>query len=206
MKDRCGRIHVGAVKLVLALFVTLFPCASFAQPNVYTDRDVYYPGEPVRVYYSGAPGRSGDWICIVASDARDDEPGDFQYIPEGSHRGSMFFTAPPSGDYEVRAYYNYRYRGYVVSSRFGFSVSGEYRSHTRPKLKNAPSRRQKTRTVYSELVKKAQHLLIAYGYYQGPPDGIAGGETIEAIRNYQQDHGLPVTGDLDASTRDKMGL
>ena len=106
----------------------------------------------------------------------------------------------------MRAYYNYRRHGYVVSSRFSFSVSGESTYYSRPKLKNAPYQRYTGRAVYSELIKKAQHLLIAYGYYQGSPDGIAGRETIEAIKNYQQDYGLPVTGDLDDATRDKMGF
>ena len=37
-------------------------------------------------------------------------------------RGSLIFDPPSPGEYEVRAYYNYRRNGYVVSGRYAFSV------------------------------------------------------------------------------------
>jgi len=41
-----------------------------------------------------------------------------------------------------------------------------------------------------------QQELARRGYYQGPIDGRLGPETRAAIRRYQQDRGLPVTGDV----------
>ncbi len=35
----------------------------------------------------------------------------------------MIFDAPPPGKYEVRAYYNYSRKGYVVTARYSFSVA-----------------------------------------------------------------------------------
>ena len=34
------------------------------------------------------------------------------------------------------------------------------------------------------------------GYYHGPVDGVLGGQTRAAIRDFQEDNGLPITGDV----------
>lgn len=49
-------------------------------------------------------------------------------------------------------------------------------------------------------VADAQAALKGLGYDPGPTDGIMGGRTTAAIQAFQQDYGLPMTGDLDAST------
>jgi len=48
-------------------------------------------------------------------------------------------------------------------------------------------------TVYTMTV---QQELAGRGYNPGPADGVLGGRTRAAIRHYQGDHGLPVTGDV----------
>jgi localization factor PodJL len=45
-----------------------------------------------------------------------------------------------------------------------------------------------TATVQEELAKRR--------YYAGPIDGILGGQTSAAIRDFQEDNGLPVTGEV----------
>jgi hypothetical protein len=90
--------------------------------GVITGRHTYRQGEPIQVHFSGAPGTSGDWICIVSSGAPDNKAGDYEYIPEGMHHGDIIFNGQLPGKYEVRAYYNYRMNGYVVSSRYQFTV------------------------------------------------------------------------------------
>jgi photosystem II stability/assembly factor-like uncharacterized protein len=49
-------------------------------------------------------------------------------------------------------------------------------------------------------VRKAQQALNANGYSVGVPDGHAGTLTIKAIKEFQADRQLPVTGKLDAAT------
>lgn len=44
------------------------------------------------------------------------------------------------------------------------------------------------------------------GYYRGPIDGDIGAGSRSAIRNYQYDRGLPVTGRIDAYLLDSLGL
>lgn len=56
-------------------------------------------------------------------------------------------------------------------------------------------------TIY-QVQKKLKEL----GYDPGPPDGIWGNKTTSAIKRFQLDNGLPVTGQLDAQTRAKLVL
>lgn len=112
------------VPIVLLIMVTFF-----CQPNpvggasiVNTDKDIYNYGEKIKVNFSNAPGNDGDWICIVPVGSPDTEGGDYKYIPKGLAGGSLMFDPPSAGKYEVRAYYNYSRKGYVVSARYAFSV------------------------------------------------------------------------------------
>ena len=48
--------------------------------------------------------------------------------------------------------------------------------------------------------------LARRGYYDGPLDGVIGEGTRRAIRRYQRDHGLPVTGEISPELLDAMKL
>lgn len=48
-----------------------------------------------------------------------------------------------------------------------------------------------------DAVREAQRLLGRLGYDAGPADGILGGRTIEAVRQFERDRGLAVTGRID---------
>lgn len=100
------------------------PAAAAAAGSVplRTEKNVYKYGQMVKVVFSGAPGSEGDWICIVPAGAPDTEAGDYKYVPKGSGSGSLAFSVPQTGKYEVRAYYNYSRKGYIVSARYPFSV------------------------------------------------------------------------------------
>jgi peptidoglycan hydrolase-like protein with peptidoglycan-binding domain len=50
-------------------------------------------------------------------------------------------------------------------------------------------------------VKSIQRVLNNLGYDAGPVDGIMGSKTREAIKLYQQDHDLPVTGQLNSNSK-----
>jgi hypothetical protein len=53
---------------------------------------------------------------------------------------------------------------------------------------------------------RAQARLARLGYYPGPIDGDFGPMTSRALRSYQIDYGLPVTGRLDSQTRASLGV
>ncbi|MGH9871723.1 MAG: peptidoglycan-binding protein [Pyrinomonadaceae bacterium] len=58
----------------------------------------------------------------------------------------------------------------------------------------------------SETARKVQRALNAAGYNVGVPDGRAGKQTIAALRKYQADRHLPVTGKIDDITLKSLGM
>ncbi len=58
--------------------------------------------------------------------------------------------------------------------------------------------------AYDQTVYEAQKKLAELGYDPGKPDGIRGKKTVTAIKRFQRDSGLPVTGQLDAQTEARL--
>jgi peptidoglycan hydrolase-like protein with peptidoglycan-binding domain len=52
--------------------------------------------------------------------------------------------------------------------------------------------------------RNAQQALQAKGYDPGPIDGVHGPRTTAAIRDFQKAEGLPVTGQMDGQTRERL--
>jgi photosystem II stability/assembly factor-like uncharacterized protein len=61
-------------------------------------------------------------------------------------------------------------------------------------------------TRSNDVTKRAQQALIAAGYDPGPPDGAAGTQTVTAIRKFQADKNIPVSGKLDDATLSALGI
>ncbi|MEE9398953.1 MAG: peptidoglycan-binding protein, partial [Dehalococcoidales bacterium] len=59
---------------------------------------------------------------------------------------------------------------------------------------------------YSQEVYQAQKTLKELGYNPGKADGMWGKATERAIKHFQVDTGLPVTGQLDEQTKAKLGI
>jgi hypothetical protein len=56
------------------------------------------------------------------------------------------------------------------------------------------------------IIQKAQQELKKKGINPGPVDGIIGPKTKSALRRYQAENGLPITGELDAETQIALGI
>jgi ankyrin repeat protein len=54
------------------------------------------------------------------------------------------------------------------------------------------------------IIFEAQNKLEELGYDPGKPDGIRGRKTVTAIKLFQEDSGLPITGRLDAQTKSML--
>ncbi len=162
--------------------------------GVSTDRDTYLPGEPIRVRFSGAPGYTGDWLCIVRAGAPDTAAGNYQYLPYGAHHGRLIFTASRPGNYQVRAYYDYRRNGYAVSARHSFAVVEQ----VGPRVPESG--------YFDPKLKQAQYILMERGYDPGAADGMSGRKTRAAIRQFQRDNRLRPSGMLDRVTLKALGL
>ncbi len=57
-----------------------------------------------------------------------------------------------------------------------------------------------------DLVLRVQHALQSQGYDPGPADGVVGPQTKEALRRFQRDQELKVTGIPDEPTLDRLRL
>jgi photosystem II stability/assembly factor-like uncharacterized protein len=62
------------------------------------------------------------------------------------------------------------------------------------------------RPSVNDNVKRAQEALNLAGYDVGRPDGVAGTRTVAALRKYQAEKSIPVTGQFDAATLAALGL
>ncbi len=61
-------------------------------------------------------------------------------------------------------------------------------------------------TVDQEVIREVQRALNDQGYDVGTPDGAIGSRTRAALRRYQSDHGLSVSGRVDRATAEKLGV
>lgn len=81
------------------------------------------------------------------------------------------------------------------------------RNLTRPGDENAPGvHHQGTPELSKSDMRKVEEALQAKGYKVGKIDGMADDDARKAIRAFQQDNGLSVTGTIDQRTADKLGV
>jgi hypothetical protein len=59
---------------------------------------------------------------------------------------------------------------------------------------------------WSDLAMSVQTKLTSDGYYHGQIDGVLGSGSLEAIRQFQSDHGLAVNGKIDPKLLDALGI
>jgi peptidoglycan hydrolase-like protein with peptidoglycan-binding domain len=60
--------------------------------------------------------------------------------------------------------------------------------------------------VIKNEISKMQETLLIKGHYRGKVDGVFGLRTRASIRAYQKAESLPVTGQVDARTADRLGI
>jgi peptidoglycan hydrolase-like protein with peptidoglycan-binding domain len=61
-------------------------------------------------------------------------------------------------------------------------------------------------TPAKKTIQTAQKRLLALGYQPGTADGVMGAKAIAALKKFQLDHSLPVTGQLDRKTLDDLAV
>lgn len=86
----------------------------------------------------------------------------------------------------------------LATGMFGLSLT--------PRAFSANPQEEQPAVSHSQDIKNVQESLREKGYYHLKVDGISGPQTRAAIRQYQKDENLPVTGRLDAKTAGKLGV
>jgi hypothetical protein len=59
---------------------------------------------------------------------------------------------------------------------------------------------------WTDLAMSVQSKLARQSYYRGPIDGVIGSGSLQAIRRFQSDHGLSVTGRIDPKLLNALGV
>lgn len=120
---------------------------------------------------------------------------DHNRVHEWNHHRYRFYNGAwvlfDSGIYD----YGYPYYGYG-GGYYDYDEPGAYGSTGYTDDSTAPM----------SLASSAQDRLTRLGYSPGPTDGVIGGQTRNAIADFQNDNHLPVTGNLDTATVRALGL
>jgi Putative peptidoglycan binding domain len=93
--------------------------------------------------------------------------------------------------------YPYAYSGY------GYPYGYDYSATDDPP---ADDSRYGSKEYWSDLAMSVQTKLTDDGYYHGQIDGVLGSSSLEAIRQFQSDHGLAVNGKIDPKLLDALGI
>jgi peptidoglycan hydrolase-like protein with peptidoglycan-binding domain len=67
-------------------------------------------------------------------------------------------------------------------------------------------RPEQKQLMSKDTLKRLQERLETEGVYAGPVDGELNAQTEAALRQYQQQHGLPVSGTVDEATLQQLQL
>lgn len=129
--------HIYAIAILIIIACYFQTVHADSEPSVSTDKHAYSYGETIIVNFSNAPGKDSDWICIVPSGSPNNEVGDYKHMPKGVARGVLHFDSPSPGEYEVRAFYNYRQLGYVAAARYSFLVNSTSKYEKEDTLRKA---------------------------------------------------------------------
>ena len=73
-------------------------------------------------------------------------------------------------------------------------------------VKRTAAAKRRTGPTSAETIMQAQEALLAAGYHLGEPDGKTGSATTAAVKKFQGDRHLPVTGKLDSITLAALGV
>lgn len=146
-----------------------------------------------------------------------DRDGDGHYVKRtknvpdryyGGYRGGYrsHYRYPSYGYRSSRYYRPYGYSSYGYGYPYSYyrsapSVSFVYSSSSPRYYRSAPSYR-----ASSSLEADVQRALKRRGYYYGSIDGDIGPGSRNAIRSYQADRGLAVTGRIDSSLLRSLGI
>lgn len=138
-----------------------------------------------------------------------DRDGDGHYnkktyeVPHYRSRGSYYGYSHGHGyGYRPYSYSPYRHHGYGYGY-YGPSVGLGVSVYSRPTY---TSRVYRGYAVRDSLASDVQSALRRRGYYYGPVDGDIGPGSRAAIRAYQRDRGLAVTGRIDSSLLRSLGI
>jgi N-acetylmuramoyl-L-alanine amidase len=117
------------------------------------------------------------------------------------HRGGDSWRHDHSYDFRNHSGYRHYPFGFIGFGYSPFYYNDYYRPYYDHAYYSPSVYRGREIVAYDHrgsLMVDVQEELADLGYYRGEIDGVIGPMTRNAIRNYQRDRGLPVTGQIDS--------
>lgn len=119
--------------------------------------------------------------------------------------------------HQLRPVPSRRARGHEPVRKLNRKVPNRRAKRTRSAYHRAAYRSRYHRRIYrrrlrmpvgpsSDRIEQIQRALSRSGYYQGDPTGRWDADTVSAMKNFQQAHGITPTGKIDASSLQQLGL
>ena len=151
------------------------------------------PSLSSRAASEASPSASPSTTASAPAPANDVRSAQQRLKDDGYYSGPVDGLLGPTTVAALRAYQ--RDHRLTVTGRLDQATVSSLASETRTgAVPTAPS------PAAAMDVRAAQRHLKERGYYSGPIDGVLGAATENALRAYQRDKGLKVTGRLDTST------
>jgi hypothetical protein len=120
-------------------------------------------------------------------------------------RNGFWFVYDPFLWYPYWGDYPYGYGGYDDPSYYDNAYAETPAYDDKGQYSQDPSA-DNSRTESGGRVTEVQRALAREGYYDGAVDGVTGAGTRRALRNYQRDHGLDVTGGITQGVIEALRL
>lgn len=165
-------------------------------------KEAYFSDESIIVEFSNLPGNKQDWLTITKQGASDNQYGEYFYT-QGKKEGSYTFKSLAAGEYEVRVYFNWPDGGYTVQDRLSFKVTA---AAAPPAPVQQEPAAEEAKTDHDPIIERMQFELTELGYDPGPIDGTMAEKTTEALKKYQTENNLEVTGNADEATLKKFKI
>lgn len=186
-RDSVIRTPMKTYALIAALALALPGVAEARKVSYYSDRD-----------------RDGHYVKRTAN------------VPDYNHGGRYYggYRGGYYGGYRGGYYGGYpRYYGsgyrYGYGYPYGYGYNSYYRSIPSVSFVYSSTPRYYSTPVYrtsTSLEASVQRALKRQGYYYGAVDGDIGPGSRSAIRSYQSEHGLAVTGRIDSALIRSLGF
>lgn len=116
---------------------------------------------------------------------------------------AALFVVPGAASGDTRGATHHSGKGSRAASSTSHSNSTKSKSSSHRKTsRHEPKQKAPT----PQRIEEIQSALSRGGYYQGSPNGKWDSSTVDAMRRFQQEHGISPTGKLDAVSLQKLGL
>ena len=145
---------------------------------------------------------TGRWISSLLVRPADAPDLFTEFLLQNSGGGAVYSVRPP-----VKEIFMFLWSASSIEKRFsllGVLAASVWLLTGTPANGQAATAPAASTATAKKTIQAAQERLLALGYQPGAADGVMGAKAIAALKKFQVDHSLPVSGQLDQKTLDVL--